>query len=198
MVERARERLHQHLVDGRVTLIHAALEDFVRDKTAGYDLVLAHALLEWLPDPWRGLEQLLTLVRPGGWLSLAVYNTAGRRVRQITRGEVAALRNPLRPGGSRLAPLHSFGVDELDNFLSKVGCERLLFAGLRTVSDYLPAPKRETLSLDELNALDEQYRLLSPFREMSTYLHMLWKVPDILKSRQHLNGPDRPRHHRPE
>ena len=33
------------------------------------DLVLLHAVLEWLKDPREVLNSLPTLTRPGGWLS---------------------------------------------------------------------------------------------------------------------------------
>ena len=39
-----------------------------------YDLVLNHAVLEWLEDPLNAIETLYSLVKPGGHLSLMFYN----------------------------------------------------------------------------------------------------------------------------
>src|SRR5690606_41437518 len=39
-----------------------------------YDLVLMHAVLEWLPDPQPGLAVAAAHVSLVGYLSLAVYN----------------------------------------------------------------------------------------------------------------------------
>ena len=51
-----------------------------------YPLVVCHAVLEWLQQPLQGIETLLSLVQPGGKLSLSFFNKDAARFGNLLYG----------------------------------------------------------------------------------------------------------------
>ena len=80
-----------------------------------FDIVLNHAVLEWLEHPFEALPVLASKVKPGGWLSLMFYNLHGHQWRQIMNGRTHAPEsaNPrLRKEGN--APQHPLNPDDIE------------------------------------------------------------------------------------
>ena len=76
-LERARE-VAEHLgVASQVHWIEADLLELV--DPGGFDLVLSHGVLHHLPDARQGFDRIEQMVRPGGFLSLALYHEPGRQ-----------------------------------------------------------------------------------------------------------------------
>ncbi|MFX6209449.1 methyltransferase domain-containing protein, partial [Acinetobacter baumannii] len=73
--------------------------------TEPYDLVLCHAVLEWLAEPHAILPVLHQLCAPGGWLSLAFYNRDALIYRNLLKGHFRKLRKERFAGeGQSLTP----------------------------------------------------------------------------------------------
>lgn len=145
--------------------------------THQFDLVMAHAVLEWTDNPDQALVKLWQCVKPGGYLSIAFFNTHGRRIKQMMRGEIKALRGHLRRGRAPLTPRHWFCPDALSQRFSALGGTCLRQAGLRCVSDFLPPDKREQLTDAEILALEDRYRHQLPFQLIAPYVHQIWHRP---------------------
>ncbi|WP_416146210.1 methyltransferase, partial [Pseudomonas aeruginosa] len=99
--------LEQVAVDQRVAIVEgqrqpaagcAELVQHRQDRmgfgqlTEPYDLVLCHAVLEWLAEPHAILPVLHQLCAPGGWLSLAFYNRDALIYRNLLKGHFRKLR----------------------------------------------------------------------------------------------------------
>ncbi|KAF1061203.1 MAG: tRNA 5-carboxymethoxyuridine methyltransferase [Pseudomonas citronellolis] len=72
MLDGARERFAA--ASQPATFIQAPWQDLLGELTEPYDLVLCHAVLEWLAEPEAILPVLHQLTRADGLLSLAFYN----------------------------------------------------------------------------------------------------------------------------
>ena len=64
----------QRHVDVHEGFLEDSVEPLRRACPAGFDLVIASALIQEIPDPTRFLAALATVVRPGGWLYLDASN----------------------------------------------------------------------------------------------------------------------------
>ena len=97
MIAIARERRSRPNLEYRVA-------DLFEVDDEGFDLVYSHTMLHHLPDYRAGLEQLKSLVRPGGTVALIdnvcdLYPTPPRRV--YTRGAVRGFPAEIRRVGLR-------------------------------------------------------------------------------------------------
>ena len=84
MLEGARQRFAE--AGQTATFIQAPWQDLLGQLTEPYDLVLCHAVLEWLAEPHAILPVLHQLTAPGGWLSLAFYNRDALIYRNLLKG----------------------------------------------------------------------------------------------------------------
>lgn len=90
MLEGARQRFAE--AGQTATFIQAPWQDLLGQLTESYDLVLCHAVLEWLAEPHAILPVLHQLTAPGGWLSLAFYNRDALIYRNLLKGHFRKMR----------------------------------------------------------------------------------------------------------
>src|SRR5690606_26352596 len=90
MLAAARERF---AAAGReATFLQAPWQELPGQLAEPFDLVLCHAVLEWLAEPHAILPVLHRLTIPGGWLSLAFYNKDALIYRNLLKGHFRKLR----------------------------------------------------------------------------------------------------------
>ncbi|TNF33666.1 MAG: methyltransferase domain-containing protein, partial [Gammaproteobacteria bacterium] len=70
----AEKHLQQQHPHAAFQLINSAVQELSQHLDEQFDIVLFHAVLEWLADPRQALMQLLEFVKPSGYLSLMFYN----------------------------------------------------------------------------------------------------------------------------
>src|SRR5690606_20560303 len=88
-----------------------------------HDLVICHAVLEWLADPAAALADLRALVRPGGALSLAFYNRDALIYKNLIKGQFRKLqRNQLAGMGRRgLTPQQPLDPRQVQQWITEAG-----------------------------------------------------------------------------
>ncbi|CBL46019.1 Putative rRNA methylase [gamma proteobacterium HdN1] len=153
---------------------HCALQDVDNAFPGNFDIVLNHAVLEWLENPLDALPILAQKVRPDGWLSLMFYNLHGHVWRQLMNG---GLNDPLganpklRKHGN--APQHPLDPEILQRELEKLGFEILRWRGIRCIHDHMPQKVRERVGPEALADADLAYGLKEPYRQLGRYVHFL-------------------------
>lgn len=141
-----------------------------------YDIVLNHAVLEWLENPFEALPLLAAKVKPGGVLSLMFYNLHGHQWRQLMNGRTHAPKesNPrLRQEGN--APQHPLDPNAIQNALEALGFELIRWRGIRCVHDHMHQKIRERIGQDTVNTSDLEVGLQEPYRRLGRYVHFLLK-----------------------
>lgn len=143
-----------------------------------FDLVLNHAVLEWLESPFDALSQIMERVRPGGWLSLMFYNLHGHQWRQLMNGRThaPASANPrLRQEGN--APQHPLDPETVIQAVESGGFEVLRWRGIRCVHDHMHQKIRERIGDIAIEKADLEFGLLDPYRSLGRYIHLLAQRP---------------------
>jgi S-adenosylmethionine-dependent methyltransferase len=143
-------------------------------KPRSFDLVLNHAVLEWLEHPFEALAQIMEHVRPGGWLSLMFYNLHGHQWRQLMNGRThaPASANPrLRQEGN--APQHPLNPEAVIQAIESGGFEVLRWRGIRCVHDHMHQKIRERIGENAIEKADLEFGLLDPYRSFGRYIHLL-------------------------
>jgi len=156
MLDAARERLaSQPLQPGQsLQFLQLPLQQLPA-RGERYDLVICHAVLEWLADPASALLCLRQLINDAGAVSLAFYNRDALIYKNLIKGQFRKLqRNQLAGEGKRsLTPQQPLDPREVYSWIAAAGllwlvmspwllCRflacRIGYHG-RTVSDVNPA-----------------------------------------------------------
>jgi len=147
-----------------------------------YPLVLNHAVLEWLEQPFDALPAICRFVAPDGWLSLMFYNLHGHQWRQLMNGRTHAptSANPrLRSEGN--SPQHPLNPEQVFSALETQGFRIHQWRGIRCIHDHMHQKIRERIGQEAVNQADLEFGLQEPYRQFGRYIHVLAQkvTPDI-------------------
>lgn len=164
-----------------IEFIHApyqALPELLVDKK--YDLVLCHAVLEWLAQPKDAVPVLKSLLAEDGTLSLCFYNPVAKVYRNLIMGNFYNLdnvaNNTFQSDAGSLTPNNPSSVEDVKHWLTSEGMVILQETGIRVFSDYVPAMLANRGGHESLEAVIEkelEYSTQLPYKYMGRYYHIL-------------------------
>lgn len=143
-----------------------------------FDLVINHAVLEWLAEPIAGLQIIASKVKSEGYLSLMFYNRNAMVYQNVLRGgwRLPAIINDRYIGaGNRLSPPHPLFPHLVCEWLESNSFNIICHSGIRVFSDYLPASARAETDVNDLYQLEKQYCRLPAYRDLGRYVHLFAK-----------------------
>lgn len=171
MLEGARERFAQ--AGQQATFIQAPWQDLLGQLTEPYDLVLCHAVLEWLAEPETILPVLHQLTCSDGLLSLAFYNRDALVYRNLLKGHFRKLRRDDMAGEKQsLTPQKPLDPRTLRAQLEdlwQVETE----SGVRVFHDYMPSEFQAKAELLDLLEMELAHRRHPAFARLGRYLHWI-------------------------
>jgi S-adenosylmethionine-dependent methyltransferase len=150
----------------------------------GFDVVLCHGVLMYLPEPGPAVVALSDLVAPGGVLSLVARNAAGMALRPGLRRQWADVLD-LMDQAEQSVPhyVNELGVraraDRLEELASYVSGRRMhveAWYGVRVVTDGVGVDEPAPADPDERDALlaaEERLGRTDPYRRVATLLHLI-------------------------
>jgi len=175
MLTSARERFAQAGIEAK--LIQAPAQEVAANLSL-QDLVLFHAVIEWLAKPLQTLEIVADRVCPGGHLSLLFFNHHGLIYRNALRGSWRLkylLEEAWYGKGKNLTPPHPQKPEVLIDWLEQHGFTIVAHTGIRVFHDYMEEEARADSDLEELRLLERKYCREETFRNMGRYVHLLAK-----------------------
>lgn len=176
MVRRAQKQVTAEGLASNMHCWQAAVQDLPPET---YDLVLFHAVLEWVADPNAVLQQVMARVREGGTLSVMFYNRHSTIIRSVLRGFLhKVLVGDIRGKGKGLTPISPLDPEDVLGWLQQAGFQVELRTGIRVFHDYLHHDVRKKLNEEELLALETEYSRREPYRSMARYYHVIAHKPE--------------------
>ena len=171
MREAARRRFDAEGVAGRVRMLDGPLQELDAERHGRFDLVLLHAVLEWLAEPQAGLARAEAMVAPGGWLSLLFYNRHSIVIRNLLLGNFRKVASGAYAGhAGGLTPQHPLDPEQVRDWLTlPLRHQR----GIRCFADYLDPELLARRSHADTLALERRLGTEMPYRDMARYLHFL-------------------------
>lgn len=173
MLERAQQQFaDQHL---SATFLHGAAQDLAPDLPQ-FDLVLFHAVIEWLASPKATLKTVADQVAPQGHLSLLYYNRNSIVMTNALKGDwrLQFLLNDHYMGkGKNLTPPNPQYPSEILHWLEDWEFEVKVETGIRVFHDYLTPDVLQKTDSEELTELEYRYCRAPTFRHMARYIHLL-------------------------
>jgi S-adenosylmethionine-dependent methyltransferase len=155
---------------------HHAGAQQLAESLPQFDLVLFHAVLEWLAQPLPTLALVADKVKPGGYLSLLFYNRNAAVYKNVIKGgwRLRQLLDDSYLGkGKKLTPPNPQYPHEVLAQLQQLGFSVITQTGIRVFHDYLGDDARAASAEDELFELENRYCRQPAFRDMGRYIHML-------------------------
>lgn len=175
MLWRAQQNFEQAGLQGH--FIHAAAQE-IAPTLPDFDLVLFHAVLEWLAQPQETLKAVADKVKPGGTLSLLFYNRNAVVIRNTLRGGWRlpyVLSDEYLGKGKKLTPPNPQIPEEVCQWLEDWGFEIEIHTGIRVFHDYMSEEALQQSNIDELLALEYRFCRQPTYRNMARYIHLLAK-----------------------
>lgn len=142
-----------------------------------YDLVICHAVLEWLDDPASALLALRQLCLPEGALSLAFYNRDALVYKNLIKGQFRKLEKNRLAGTKRsLTPQQPLDPREVRRWITSAGWRCHADSGIRVFYDYMPGEFQPTTATEPLIEQELLYSRHPAYRHLGRYLHW-WLRP---------------------
>lgn len=176
MLDKARQRAAQ-LAASDVQFLHCAIQEL--DPGSCYDLVLCHAVLEWVVEPQRVLQSVWEKVRPGGHLSLLFYNQHSIVYKNLLRTNYQkVLQGDYRAYRGSLTPINPLIPDTVMTWCEELGGQCICHSGIRVFHDYIMDPEARRQDPEAVLALELSLSRQAPYRGLGRYVHYLLKKPE--------------------
>jgi S-adenosylmethionine-dependent methyltransferase len=171
MLEGARQRFAE--AGQTATFIQAPWQALPDILTERYDLLICHAVLEWLEEPFTILPVLRQLTEDDGWLSLAFYNRDALIYRNLLKGHFRKMRRNTMAGEKQsLTPQTPLDPRELAAQLEALWRVETQ-SGVRVFHDYMPIEFQAKAELADLLEMELAHRRHPAFAGLGRYLHWM-------------------------
>ena len=171
MIEGAR----QQFADAGLTaeFIQCDWQSLHEHVSGQFDLVICHAVLEWLEHPEAIFPVLHQFCAPEGWLSLAFYNRDALIYRNLLKGNFKKLKVQEFAGiKDSLTPQQPLDPHDLDVKLAPLWRVKHR-SGIRVFHDYMPLHFQQRTELEALVEMELAHRRHPSFAPLGRYLHWL-------------------------
>ena len=162
--------------DCEAIFLHKPVQELSSKELGTFDLVLFHAVLEWVAEPEKTLHHVSSLIKPGGHLSLMFYNRDALVFRNLIRGNWHKAESAnLQGDEGGLTPYHPLSLTDVQGWLDHWKFKTLSRAGVRVVYDYMERRIRDKRPIEEIVRIELKYAKHEPYLHLGRYLHLISK-----------------------
>ncbi|ELA08911.1 methyltransferase [Moraxella macacae 0408225] len=141
-----------------------------------YDLILCHAVLEWLANPRLIIDFFDNWLIDKGLLSLCFYNPVSFTYRNLIMGNFNLLKNhAFQADNGSLTPNNPVAKDDVLAWLDEKQYQTLHISGLRVFHDYAPLKRGGHTNTQAVIDMEVLYSGQEPYKWIGRYLHVLAK-----------------------
>lgn len=140
-----------------------------------YDLILCHALLEWLAEPQAIMDFFDRWLAEHGVLSLCFYNPVSFDYRNLIMGNFNLLNNKDYQADNKksLTPNNPVPKEAVNNWLTTHDYQLLSVSGLRVFHDYSPLKRGGHAFPEAVIEMELRYSNQDPYKWLGRYLHYM-------------------------
>jgi len=163
-----------------VEFLHSSIQGLAQQVRRGqrqaFDLVICHSVLEWVVDQQGLLQDMASLVRCDGMLSLTFYNRHGLIMKNLLRGRRPPILDAaFVPSAGSLTPTRPLDPAQVLQWLDDAHWQRQCHSGIRVFHDLLLTEQGRAMPADALLALELELSQQEPYRALGRYQHLLAK-----------------------
>ncbi|WP_028669899.1 methyltransferase domain-containing protein [Saccharospirillum impatiens] len=172
LVAQVEQDVAESIASGQCRVSQASVFDF--ESAPDRDLVIVHAVLEWLERPQAALDRAMNWVAPGGVIGVMVYNRHMLELRNLMRGTLEKVKTGQLQGlAGGLTPITPLSPEPVRQQLVDAGFEILTQAGIRTFSDLTEPTVLSWYSDDDIIEMEQRLCEQAPYRDLGRYVLLL-------------------------
>jgi S-adenosylmethionine-dependent methyltransferase len=175
MLKLAEQEVVQQGVESQVQLFHCAIQDIGKHiEDNKFDVVLCHAVMEWVANPAALLEHLIEYVKPKGFLSLTFYNLHSLIYKNLLRTNFQKIQQQ-DFGGSRgsLTPINPLYPEQVFDWVDRLPLKTLTTSGIRVFHDYIFNEEHRERDPQSVIELELEFSRKQPYQLLGRYIHLL-------------------------
>ncbi|MBV4367797.1 tRNA uridine 5-oxyacetic acid(34) methyltransferase CmoM [Erwinia phyllosphaerae] len=178
MLQRARLHAEEKGVSSNMQFKQISAQQAGQHLDRPVDLVLFHAVLEWVAEPEAVLAALYDALAPGGVLSLMFYNVNGLMMQTLVLGNFGYMQADLRKRKRKtLSPDYPREPKQVYRWLEQAGFIVGNKTGVRVFHDYMRDKQKQTERFEEVLALEKRFCRQEPFLSLGRYIHVTAQKP---------------------
>jgi S-adenosylmethionine-dependent methyltransferase len=165
----------QRLVDATNTRIEK-IDILSLNYPQKFDLVLCHAVLEWVQEPLVIVDKLFTQLRKDGRLSLSFFNRDAALFNNAIWGNFDYIDAGLKARNQvRLNPHNAQRPNDIIQYINDKYPTYTIEhkAGVRCFHDYLQDRNKQVVEYDKILALEMKYGATEPYMWLGKYFHLI-------------------------
>jgi len=180
MIALAKQAAVEKGVSHNMHFVQCPVQDIAEHLERPVDLILCHAVLEWVVNPQAVLHALWSVLRPGGGLSLMFYNANGLLMHNmvVTNFDYVDAGMP-KTRKRKLSPNHPRKPQEVYDWLLETGWQITGKTGVRVFHDYLREKAKQHERYEQLLALETRYCREEPWISLGRYIHVTALKPQV-------------------
>ena len=174
MLALAREQVTEKGILGQFDFIHGPIQALKPSDIGQFDVILCHAVLEWVEHQAQLLACLAALLVDNGHLSLMFYNRDGLMYHSLVMGHFDYVYADLvKKRRQKLTPGWPCRPELVNDWLSELGFVITDRSGVRVFHDYMVAKHIRLEQADEVIAMELAHAKQAPFMHLGRYLHVV-------------------------
>lgn len=143
-----------------------------------FDLVVCHAVIEWLAEPRAVFDALLPLLKPDGYFSLLFYNFHGLEYKNLLRMNFSRFHTEeFKAFRGSLTPIHPQTPEQILQWVDEHDLEIVCKSGVRVFHDYILNRQEREREPEQLLQKELEYSRREPFWRLGRYVHFLCRKP---------------------
>ncbi|MCX8665363.1 MULTISPECIES: methyltransferase domain-containing protein [unclassified Gilliamella] len=136
-----------------------------------FDIVICHAVLEWIAEPIELIQSLKKHLKVNGYLSLMFYNYHGLLFKTITLGNFGYTQAGLAKRKRKtLSPDFPRDPKDVYHWITQLNFTILQKTGIRLFHDYLANKSKAETHFEQLLELEKQYCRSEPYLNLARYI----------------------------
>ncbi len=145
---------------------------------AQQDLVICHAVLEWLAEPLAAVTDIYQQMKPGSALSLTFFNRDAALFGNAVYGNFDYISRGMKVKNQvRLNPNNPLVPAEVIAHAESLGFSVKSVTGIRCFHDYMKDKHLDDEQFEALVALEKQYMHQPPYCWLGKYIHLMLQKP---------------------
>jgi S-adenosylmethionine-dependent methyltransferase len=156
--------------------MHCAIQDVPEHISvgSGFDLVLCHAVMEWVADAEKLLDILSAYAKPHGFLSLTFYNLHSLIYKNLLRTNFKKIQQK-DFGGARgsLTPINPLYPEQVFEWLARLPFNVHAVSGVRVFHDYIFNEEHREREPQQVIDLELEFSRKQPYQLLGRYVHVL-------------------------
>ncbi|MDG1814721.1 MAG: methyltransferase domain-containing protein [Glaciecola sp.] len=147
----------------------------LQDVTGKYDIIINHAVLEWLSEPFVAIDLLIERLEPNGYLSLSFFNKDALTFGNLLYGNFDYVKKGLKVKKKvRLNPQQPLSVQPVLTYLQEKSDVKVIHeAGIRCIHDYMRNIEHQTMHYSALVEAEKKYSTQPPYKWLGKYFHIV-------------------------